>query len=121
MMLGQSFAGTTLLASDFDAQGAQAQACAGRAAGGWRVALINKDAARDLDVVVDLGRAARGGRVWRLTGPSLEATSGVSLAGGEVTRGDARWAPERQERLAGGRALALRLPRASAALLFVDG
>jgi hypothetical protein len=121
MMLAQRFAGATLVAADFDARGAQARAYAARAADGWRVALINKDAEADLDVVVDLGRPARGGRIWRLTGPSLDATTGVRLAGGEVAQGDARWAPLGEERLAEGRELSVRLPRASAALVLVDG
>jgi hypothetical protein len=120
MMLAQGFAGTTMLAADFEARGAQARAYAARAADGWRLALINKDAGADLEVAVDLGRESRGGRIWRLTGPSLEATSGVTLAGAEVATGDARWRPVREEPIAGGRELRVRLPRASAALVFVE-
>jgi len=55
-------------------------AYAARAANGWRVALINKDANRDLTVDITLpGKAPRKGQIARLTGPSLDAIDGVRL------------------------------------------
>jgi hypothetical protein len=120
MMLAQRFAGATMVACDFDAGGANATAYAARGADGWRIALINKDADADLEVAVDLGRSMQGARIWRLQGPALDATAGVTFAGAEVVQGDAAWRPVIEERPGPGRALGLRLPRASAALLPVD-
>lgn len=121
MMLGQRFAGTTMVACSLETGGADAVAYAARAQdGGMRIALINKDAAADLDIAIDLGGAGRGARVWRLQGPALDAPSGVTFAGAEVAQGSADWRPRTEARIAAGRQLQVRLPRASAALLFIE-
>ena len=115
MMLAERFAGTTLLGVQTDLGGANATAYAARTDAGYLVALINKDAKVDLRVRIDgakLGRA----RIWRLTGPSLDATTGVTFAGREVARGGG-WRPTSVET---SDSTALNLPRASAALAFIE-
>ena len=93
-MLVEQFAGTTLVANEFDAAGANATAYTAKAADGYRIAVFNKDAIRDLDVHVDLaGLSARPAKTWRLTGPALDATKGITLAGAEVAHGSAQWRP----------------------------
>ena len=58
-----------------------------RSKAGWRVALVNKDANRDLTVDIALPRdVPRDGHVWRLTGPSLDAIDGIALAAGQPVR-----------------------------------
>jgi hypothetical protein len=122
MMLVEQFAGTTLVANAFDALGANATAYTAKAGDGWRIALFNKDASRDLDVRIDLaGLKARRAKAWRLTGPALDATKGIELAGAEVAHGSAAWHPQRTETVHVRHAsLAVGLPRASALLLFVE-
>ncbi len=122
MMLVEQFAGTTLVANAFDPLGANATAYTAKAADGYRIALFNKDAARDLEVRIDLaGLGMRRATAWRLTGPALSATSGVTLAGAPVEPVSARWEPRNTQTLRAGTTLSLALPRASAALLFLKG
>jgi hypothetical protein len=122
MMLVQQFAGTRLVANRFDNMGANATAYAASAADGLRIAIFNKDMTQDLSVAIDLaGAKARRAKVWRLQGPALDATSGVTLAGATIAHGNADWQPRDVEKLAmqGGMA-SLAVPHASAALLFVE-
>ena len=97
-------AGTRLVGAQFEAGDANATAFAAQATDGWRIALVNKDANRDLTMEIELPRnASRAGRAWRLTGPSLDAVDGIRLDAGKV-------------RAKYGR-LVFDLPRASAAVL----
>lgn len=121
MMLVEQFAGTTLVANDFDASDANATAYCARARTGWKIALFNKDASRGLDVRIDLaGEKARRVSAWRLTGPALNATKGITLAGAEVAPGSAAWYPRTTETVTAGASIDVGLPRASALLLFVE-
>jgi hypothetical protein len=121
MMLVERFAGSTLVANSFAPAGANATAYTARAADGYRIAVFNKDAARDLKITVDLAGKARRAKLWRLTGPALDATKGITLAGAEVHHGDAAWAPKAEESVpVHGSAFAMSVPRASAALVFVE-
>jgi hypothetical protein len=73
-------AGTQLIGTEFESAGANATAYAARASNGWRVALVNKDATRDLTVDITLpGKTLRKGLVAKLTGPSLDAIDGIRL------------------------------------------
>ena len=122
MMLVEQLAGTTLFANTFDTAGANATAYSAAAPDGLRIALFNKDAARDLDVHIDLaGLEARRATGWRLTGPALDATTGITLAGAQVAHGTANWHPQRTQAIPVRNAsLTVGLPRASALLLFVE-
>ena len=122
MMLVEQFARTTLVANSFDALGANATAYCAKAGDDLRIALFNKDAGRDLDVRIDLaGTKARRATAWRLTGPALDATKGIMLAGAEVGHGSAAWRPRSTQAVpVRDASLAVRLPRASALLLFVE-
>src|SRR5262249_19517204 len=92
MLLCEQFAGTTMVANEFDAAGANAKAYAAKAKDGWRIAILNKDAARDLAVHVSLdGVKAKSAKLWRLIGPSLDATKGITLAGAEIAKGTSDW------------------------------
>ena len=119
MLLANQFAGTdskevTLTAADIDAT-----AYAGKKDDELRVAIFNKDASRDLKLSVKTPPGTRQTKVWRLTGPSLDATSGVTLAGAEVSP-DFTWAPATVETPAvSDGQLQLDLPHDSAALVFL--
>ena len=122
MMLVEQFAGTTLVANTFDTAGVNATAYTAKSADGYRIAVFNKDALRDLDVRVGLsGLSAGRGKTWRLTGPALDATKGIMLAGAEVAHGSAEWHPRKTEIIPVRQgSLVLNVPRASAVLLFVE-
>jgi len=122
MMLVEQFAGTTLFANTLKAQGVNATAYTASAASGYRIALFNKDADRDLSVRIDLsGLPARRAKAWRLNGPALDATKHITLAGAEISHGSAAWAPKKTETIrVMDAAIMVQLPRASAILLFVD-
>ena len=84
-----------------------------------KVTVFNKDELQGLELSVQLPAGVRGGDIWRLTGPALNATDGVMLAGAEIAE-HARWKPRAVERLDvhGGRAR-LRVAEGSAALVML--
>jgi hypothetical protein len=117
MLAVDAFAETTLLATDLDSGGPNVTAYAGRGVKGWRVAVVNKDRYRD--VSLELPSPPFGsGRIWRLSGPALDATTGISLAGAELRTAEPLWEPSTHETLSvkQGRAV-IRVPHASAAVL----
>ena len=84
--------------------------------------LINKEPSSDAVVVIDAGQSApfRGGSVTRLSGPSLESKSGVTLGGAEVSP-SGLWRPaQRKEVIRLGGRLQLRVPAASAAIVKLE-
>jgi hypothetical protein len=84
--------------------------------------LINKGPSSDAVVVIDAGQSApfRSGSVARLSGPSLESKSGVTLGGAEVSP-SGLWRPaQRVEVIRLGRRLQLRVPAASAAIVKLE-
>lgn len=77
MQLAQRFAGARMLPGRLDAGGANLTAYAARHEDTMQVALINKDATRDITVVVSGLRGWRSGLLTRLSAPSLESRSGI--------------------------------------------
>jgi len=84
---------TQLVGTQFDTVGANATAYAGKAGNGWHVALINKDAHRDLSVEIQMPRGVPGNvEILRLMAPSLESIDGIRFGhdralanGGRIT------------------------------------
>jgi hypothetical protein len=120
MLLANQFAGTRTREVVLSAGGIDATAYAGRGQGGWRVAIFNKDSSRTLSLAIQVPPQCRAARAWRLAGPSLDATTGVSLAGAEVGP-DLTWSPRTVEDcpVVDGQ-LRLDVASDSAALLFLD-
>jgi hypothetical protein len=120
MLLANQFAGTQMRDVVLSADGVDATAYAGRGRDGWRIAIFNKDSSRSLALRIQAPPQSRAGRAWRLVGPSLDATTGVSLAGAEVGP-DLTWSPAAVEShpIADGQ-VALGVPPDSAVLLFLD-
>jgi hypothetical protein len=119
MMAVEQFAGGTLVETDLEAPGVNAKAYAARTGKGWRIALVNKDLKRDLEVQVSIPDGVRQARVWRLTAPAIDATENVTLAGAEVTAADADWSPRQVDELpvrSGDATVSVR--RGSAAIVF---
>ena len=121
MLAVQQFANTDLVATRFDTHGVNANAYAAKRVDGWCIAVVNKDLRLDLTVDVVVPPGCKSAATWRLTGPSIDATENVSLAGARVSGTDAKWTALATESVAvkEGRA-ALEVPHASAALLFVS-
>lgn len=121
MMLVERFVGSRLVATAFETGGVNATAYAAQGRKGGLIALFNKDV-RDLTVTIaPNGLGGRRATLWRLTGPALEATDGVTLAGRSVTAGTAAWTPAKTETLLYRGRVSVELPRASAALLTLGG
>lgn len=81
--------------------------------------LINKESSSEAMVVIDANTSVplRSGSLIRLSGPSLESKSGVTLGGAGVSH-DGLWKPTRVEQVSGtGGKLQVRLPAASAAVV----
>ncbi|HEV8443203.1 MAG TPA: hypothetical protein VGQ27_06970, partial [Steroidobacteraceae bacterium] len=119
MMAVEQFAGCVLVKTEFDTRGVNATAYAGVQHDGFRVALVNKDAARDLDVRIELPKSLRADFAWRLTGPALDATDDIMLAGAQVAASDADWKPRTETLRYPPGSFTFHLPRASAAILFL--
>jgi hypothetical protein len=118
MMLANQFAGCRMMRAECDWRGVKATAYAARGADGVRVAVFNKDAEASVRIAVRCASSSGSVRVWKLEGPQLDATEDVTLAGVEI-RDHAQWTP-REERVAVGDGIArIRVPEASAVLVFL--
>ena len=85
--------------------------------------LINKEPASDAVIVIEAGASApfRRGSLVRLSGPSLESKSGVTLGGAGVSPAGL-WKPTRIEEVSRTRRrLQVRVPAASAAIVTLHG
>jgi len=119
MFLANQLAGTQMKEVTLSAEGIDVTAYAGQDGAGWRIAIFNKDPSRTLDLTVQAPPRCHQSKVWRLVAPSLDATTGVSLAGAEVAP-DLTWSPRTvEEYVVTGGYLRLDLPCNSAALLFL--
>ena len=119
MMLANAFAGTLLLQTEWKC-GANATAYAARAGDGYRVAVFNKDAGREISLSIGGLVKAKKTHAWRLTAPALDATEGVTLAGTEIGPPGV-WEPKVVEPVAvTNGASRLRVPAASAVLVFLE-
>jgi hypothetical protein len=120
MMLANQFAGAQSRAVKLSAEGVNATAYAGEKDGQLRVAIFNKDEGRDLAVAIRTPANFKKAKVWRLAAPALDATTDVTLAGAAVSL-TAAWSPISIEtpRVTSDGVL-LDMPRASAALVFLE-
>jgi hypothetical protein len=117
MLLANRFAGSILFECEIEPPGVNVTAYAANMRDGVLVALFNKDATQDLLIGIPWNHSVGQARVWHLTAPALDATTGVTLAGAEIHAGIA-WHPQENEavKLEGDR-FRLHLPHASAALV----
>ncbi|MDE3200972.1 MAG: hypothetical protein KGN79_08625 [Acidobacteriota bacterium] len=118
ILLAQQFAGTTMLRCDKSTDNPDLSAYAGRTKKDMRVALINKGSAAAADVTLR-GVNGKRARIWRLEGPALDATEGVTLGGAEIADG-AKWKPKEEEAAMSGDAIRIKVPAASGVVLFVS-
>jgi hypothetical protein len=90
--------------------------------GSLRVCLINKDFVRGARVRIDAGRSFAAASVMRLVGPSVDATSGITLGSAGVDD-FGRWAPvvHDESRATAMGEMVVQLPAASAALVSLRG
>jgi hypothetical protein len=79
--------------------------------------LINKESSEAMVVIDATSASFRSGSLIRLSGPSLESKSGVTLGGAGVSH-DGLWKPTSVEEVSGNRGKwQVRLPAASAAVV----
>ena len=96
MKLAGTLAGGRMRSARFDPSMPNAAAWAAEMPdGSTRVVLLNKDARQKLQISLASDRDAK---LWRMQAPGLTATSGVTLAGAEISPGKA-WQPAREEHL----------------------
>ena len=89
--------------------------------GTLRVALINKDQGKSAKVGIDTGKPSGQASVMRLTAPSVDAKTGVTLGGAGVAS-DGTWNPKPPETItASNGKFQIDVPAASAALLVIGG
>lgn len=87
ILLAQQFAGARMLPGQLDAAGANLTAYAAQRDGAVQLALINKDATRDITVAVSGLQDYREGRLMRLSAPSLESRHGILFEGTDGVAG----------------------------------
>lgn len=119
MLLANQLAGCKVMHAECDWRGANATAYAARGTDGVRVALFNKDAATPLQLTIRGDFHSRSAKIWRLQGPSLDATDGVSLANATVAS-HAQWAPRAETAHVRDGAAQIQAPAGSAVLLFLS-
>jgi hypothetical protein len=120
LLLGDQFAGATMVETRVDSNGINATAYAAKVGSGVRIAIFNKDERQAIHATLSTGARAHKATLWRLNAPSVESTTGVRLAGAEVSA-DGAWAPQQEEpvQVASGQ-YAVDLPAASGALVFLS-
>jgi hypothetical protein len=120
MYMANQLAGLKSRPVNLTTSGVNATAYAGEKDGELRIALFNKDDAKDLKLNLRAPAGMAKAKVWRLTAPALDSTSGVTLAAAEITPA-ATWSPAKIETpaIADG-TVTLDLPHASAALVFLE-
>ena len=117
MLLAQQFAGTTMRAADLRTT-ANVTAYAAQKDERCLVAAFNKDNI-PVSLSIQTDPPAHKAELWRLTGPSLDATTGITLGSAPVSSA-AHWTPTAERLPVRTDPVHLDLPPASAALLFLD-
>lgn len=88
---------------------------------GLKTVLFNKSPNAGASLTIDPGQRVRSAKVLQLSGPSLDATSGVTL-GGVAVNAQAKWSAAAQASVAGRQGhFLVELPPASAALVTFEG
>jgi hypothetical protein len=120
MVLANQLAGTKICRATLNnTEGINATAYAGTKDGQLRVAIFNKDESHDLHLVLRIPDNYQEANIWRLRGPALDATSGVTLAGAEMSP-DSGWSPITVESLPMNTdGPAIDIPQASGAIVFL--
>lgn len=121
MMMANQLAGGTLLKTNLQAGNANVTAYAAQHGETTKVAILNKDMSAALDLTIHSLHKVSAATAWRLRGPALDATEGVTLAGAEIEDAHATaWAPRHVEKLeAREDSVRVHIPAASGALLFI--
>ena len=120
MMLANQLAGGTMLQVIGKMQGINATAFAARHTSGYKIAIFNKDESKAADLSFRTPSKVHKATAWRLQAPALDSTEGVTLAGAEIAA-HAVWSPRVVEPVpVKGGIPRIRIPAASAALLFVS-
>lgn len=118
MKFANQFAGCKMMRSECDWKGANASAYAARGADGVRVVIFNKGEGTSLRIALrgELGTSPV--RVWRLEGPRLNATEGVTLAGAEIGE-HAQWTPPTEALAPRNGLVEVDVPAASGLMIFL--
>ena len=121
LLLAQQFAGGEFMPTTLQADGINLTAYAAVKNGQRMLAVFNKDMARNARVRVKLEAPASSARVWRMQAPALDDVHHCTLTGAQVS-GEGKWSPRDQERVALSHdTFELKMPRTSAALVWLDG
>lgn len=118
MLLAQQFAGATMLKVD-RLPFPHVTAYAGMKDGKLMVALLNKAVSGDVTLKLAADATIRHASAWKLSGPALDATTGVSLGGSQVS-GDGSWHPKAESLAVQSNAVEAKLPAASGLLVFLS-
>ncbi len=118
MLLAEEFAGATMLSLE-PAQSGMLGAYAAEKNGKTMIALVNKASFGDRDVLITADKPFHRATQWRLTGPALDATTGVEF-GRAVVSSDGTWNPRSEPLPVRNGALHVAVSAASAALIFLS-
>jgi hypothetical protein len=120
MMLANQFAGCRMMQVGWNAKGVDATAYGALGSDGVRVAVFNKDERASLRIALRGASESSPVRVWRLEGPRLDATDGVTLADAKI-REHAQWRPREEMVSVRDGVAEIRVSAASGALVFAKG
>jgi hypothetical protein len=118
MLFAQEFAGATMQSLEPSPSGLLG-AYAARKNGKTIIALVNKASFGDRDVIITADRPFHEATLWKLTGPALDATTGIELGRADVSS-DGNWNPQGEPLPVRNSTLHVTAPAASAALIFLS-
>ena len=118
MLLAQEFAGATMQSLE-PAQSGMLGAYAAVKNGKTMIALINKVSFGDRDVLIKADKPFHRADLWRLTGPALDATTGIEFGRAAVSS-DGTWKPRSESLPVRNGGLHVTVAAASAALIFLS-
>lgn len=95
MLLAQQFAGATMQGVDLNA-GGNVTAYAAQKEGRQLLAVFNKDETASFNVSITSDNPTRKAEAWRLTAPSLDSITGVTLGGSSMDNLE-KWTPKAQQ------------------------
>jgi hypothetical protein len=118
ILMAQQFAGAHMLGVDLNVPG-NVTAYAAQKEGRQLLAIFNKEKTTSFDLSITSDRPPAKAEAWRLTAPSLDAVTGVTLGGASITN-LGTWAPKTQQLLMTHGMARLYLPSATGVLVFLD-
>ncbi|MGD1946801.1 MAG: glycosyl hydrolase family 79 C-terminal domain-containing protein [Croceivirga sp.] len=120
MFMVNQLTGSEMKRVSVDCQNMDVTAFAGVENKETKLLIFNKELEKSINLKVALPEGVKSGKLWRLTGPSLDSRKGILLAGSEIKPG-AKWEPKEIEACTRSESsCVVSVPATSAVIIFFD-